>query len=447
MTYDEAIEWLLSFADFERSGRFQDRPDVAPMLALLERLGNPHLGRETVHIAGSKGKGSVAAMVESILFQYPIGVGLYTSPHLYSYCERIRLCKDPISGKRLASLVEHQLQPAVADETPVLGERRFVTFDLLTALGFLAFREDGLQVQVIEVGLGGRLDSTNVFTQKELAVITPISLEHTAILGDTIAKIAAEKAAIITPGCTVVMAPQQHSTAIEVIRGTATTASASVVGVAGEYRWKKMSHDLSGQRIRVEGPPGVVEARLPLLGTHQVENAATAVACANALRTGISQGWYDPEPAWIAEGLASVSWPCRIEVLREDPLVIVDGAHNRDSARRLAETLVEYFACDRALFVVGCGSDKDIEGLAEELAPLAARVIAVRADHPRAMDPRQIAEMFGRLNVDAEIVENVPDAVDHALAATSEGSLTLICVAGSLFVAAEARAHVLGLRT
>ncbi len=127
--------------------------------------------------------------------------------------------------------------------------------------------------------------------------------------------------------------------------------------------------------------------------------------------------------------------------------MIVDGAHNRDSARRLAETLVEYFACDRALFVIGCGSDKDIEGLAEELAPLAARVIAVRADHPRAMDPQRIAEAFGRLNVDAEIVENVPDAVDRALAATSEGALTLICVAGSLFVAAEARAHVLGMRT
>ena len=447
MTYDEAIDWLLSFADFERSGRFQDRPDVAPMLALLERLGHPHLGRTTVHIAGSKGKGSVAAMVESILFHYPIGVGLYTSPHLYSYCERIRSCMEPISRSQFTSLVEHQLHPVVAAQAEHLGERHFVTFDLLTALGFLAFRKDGLQAQVIEVGLGGRLDSTNVFGEKDLVVITPISLEHAAILGDTVAKIASEKAAIITPGCTVVVAPQQHAEGANAIRGSAAAAAATVVEVARDYHWQKMSHDLSGQQIRVEGPQEVVEARLPLLGAHQVENAATAVACAHALRPRVSQEWYDPEPTWITEGLADVHWPCRIEVLRENPLVIADGAHNRDSARRLSETLVEYFACDRALFVIGCGSDKDIDGLAEELAPLAARVIAVRADHPRAMAPERIAEAFGRLNVDAEIVNNVPNGVDRALAATSDGKLTLICVAGSLFVAAEARAHVLGVRT
>ena len=442
MTYEEAIAWLLSFDDFERSGRFQDRPDVAPMLALLERLGNPHLGRTTVHVAGSKGKGSVAAMVESILFHYPVGVGLYTSPHLYSYCERIRLCKEPISENRFVSLVEHQLQPAVANEPKSLSGRNFVTFDLLTALGFLAFREDGLQAQVIEVGLGGRLDSTNVFGEKDLAVITPISLEHAAILGDTIAKIAAEKAAIITPACTVVMAPQQHVAAIDVIRGSAVAENATVVDVARDYHWQTTSHDLSGQQIRVEGPHGVVEARLPLLGVHQVENAATAMVCANALRPRVSEQWYDAEPSWITKGLANVRWPCRIEVLREDPLVIADGAHNRDSARRLAETLVEYFACDRALFVIGCGSDKDVDGLAEELAPLASRVLAVRSEHPRAMDPQRIMEAFGRLNADSEIVDKVPDAVDRAIADAAAGAL--ICVAGSLFVAAEARAHVLG---
>ena len=145
--------------------------------------------------------------------------------------------------------------------------------------------------------------------------------------------------------------------------------------------------------------------------------------------------------------LASVRWPCRIEVIREDPLVIVDGAHNRDSARRLAETLVEYFAADRVLFIIGCGSDKDIDGLAEALAPLAFRVLAVRSEHPRAMDPQRIAEAFGRLTVDIEILDNVPKGVDRALAATSDGEFTLICVAGSLFVAAEARAHMLGVRT
>jgi dihydrofolate synthase / folylpolyglutamate synthase len=448
VTYEEAIEWLLSFADFERSGRFQDRPDVAPMLALLERLGNPHLGRTTVHIAGSKGKGSVAAMVDSIMRAGGRKTGLYTSPHLYSTRERVRVDGDPISEELFARHAESVRK--ATEDSAAEGDRRLVTFDLLTALAFCAFRDSAVAAQVIEVGLGGRVDSTNVFDTKEVAVITPISFEHTAILGDTIRKIASEKAAIITPGCSIVMAPQEYPDAEDVIREFAAESDDSkiekylegadadlAVHVAREYSWRRISHDAYGQTIQIDGPVGAVGTKLPLLGAHQIENAATATASVHA---------YDREASTvtIAAGLASVRWPCRIEVVREDPLVIVDGAHNRDSARRLAETLVEYFACDRALFVIGCGSDKDIDGLAEELAPLAVRVIAVRADHPRAMEPQRIVEAFGRLNVDAEIVDNVTNGVEKALAATSEGSLTLICVAGSLFVAAEARAHVLG---
>ena len=455
MTYDEAIEWLLSFADFERSGRFQDRPDVAPMLALLERLGNPHLGRATVHIAGSKGKGSIAAMVDSILLADGRRTGLYTSPHLYSTRERVRVDGDPISAEQFARYAN--LVRGTADDSGAEGDRRLVTFDLLTALAFVAFRECAVDAQVIEVGLGGRVDSTNVFETKEVAVVTPISFEHTAILGDTIRKIASEKAAIITPGCTIVIAPQQYPDAEEVIREFAAEiddqklekylegADADLaVHVGLQHVWHKLSHDLYGQTIDVKGPFGAVKTKLPLLGKHQIENAATAIASVEAL--------YKREEKRIpneslAQGLASVRWPCRIEVLREDPLVIVDGAHNRDSARRLAETLVEYFAADRVLFVIGCSSDKDIDGLAEELASLAARVLAVRSQHPRAMDPQRIAEAFGRLNVDVEIVHDVPNGVERALATTSEGALTLICVTGSLFVAAEARGHLLGVRT
>ena len=449
MTYDEAIEWLLSFADFERSGRFQDRPDVAPMLALLERLRNPHCNRAetycpaTVHVAGSKGKGSVAAMVHAALYG-TVCAGLYTSPHLYSYCERIRFDSALIDEELFTWHVEDHLKPAVDDVIEASGERRLVTFDLLTALAFLSFRGHDTEVQVIETGLGGRVDSTNVFKTKEVAAITPISLEHTAILGDTIEEIAREKAAIITPGCTVVMSPQTHKGGERVIRDFAAAAGSAVIDVASDHEWERLSHNVNGQRVRIKSKQGTIEGRLPLLGLHQVENAATAIACCDAL----NERWrneYDRE--MFGYGLERLEWPCRIEVVREEPLVIVDGAHNRDSARRLAETLVEYFACDRALFVIGCGSDKDIDGLAEELAPLGARVLAVRADHPRAMDPQRIVEAFGRLNVDTEIVENVPNGVEQALAATSHSGLTLICVAGSLFVAAEARAHVLGIRT
>ena len=444
MTYDEAIEWLLSFADFERSGRFQDRPDVAPTLALLERLGNPHCNPEepycpaTVHVAGSKGKGTVAAMVHAALYGI-VCAGLYTSPHLYSYCERIRFDSTLIDEDLFTWHVEDQLKPAVDEMLRDPADRQLVTFDLLTALAFLAFRGHDTEVQVIETGLGGRVDSTNVFTAKEVAAITPISLEHTAILGDTIEEIAGEKAAIVTAGCTVVMSPQPHRDADRVIRDRVTNSGAYLVDVANDYQWEHQSHDMHGQRIRIQSKHGIIEERLALLGSHQIENAATAIACCDALNERWN-GEYDRE--MFGYGLERLEWPCRIEVLREDPLVIADGAHNRDSARRLAETLVEYFACDRALFVIGCGSDKDITALAEELAPLASRVLAVRSEHPRAMDPNRIVEAFGRLNVDSEIVDKVPDAVDRAIA--EAGARALICVAGSLFVAAEARAHVLG---
>ncbi|MEO8458622.1 MAG: Mur ligase family protein, partial [Chloroflexota bacterium] len=216
MDYDAAIAYLLSFADFERTGRFQERPDVAPMLALLHRLGDPHLGRRTVHVAGSKGKGSVSAMIESILRAAGQRTGLYTSPHLHDYTERVRIDGAPISREDFARIVT-EMRPAVETEQ-ASGNDKIVTFDLLTALAFMAFRECGVDTQVIEVGLGGRVDQTNVFESKEVAVITPLSYEHTAVLGDRIEQIAAEKAAIITPGCTAVLAPQPYPQAAAVVR-------------------------------------------------------------------------------------------------------------------------------------------------------------------------------------------------------------------------------------
>jgi len=436
VNYRRAIDYLLTFADFERSGRFAERPDVAPMLSLLRRLGDPQLGRRTVHVAGSKGKGSVAAMVESVLGAAGLSTGLYTSPHLHSYCERIRIGGEAISEAEFAELTA-VVQGAVEAEREALGGRELVTFDLLTALAFLAFRRHGVECQVVEVGLGGRLDSTNVFESKDVAVITPISLEHTAVLGGTVTQIAGEKAAIIRPGCTVVLAPQAHPEAAAVVRGVAAQAAA-LVDVEESYRWRRLAHDLGGQTFRLSGPDGTLELRLPLLGEHQLENAAAAVACIRALRAcGLAIG-----DGAIAAGLASVSWPARVEVLQQRPLVIADGAHNGDSARRFRECLEEYFSCDRAFLIVGTSADKDVAGLAEELAPIAARVIATRAGNPRAMDPERVAAAFGRLGIEAEVRPGVAEALAEAMAAAGPGGV--ICLVGSLFVAAEGREHLLG---
>ena len=435
MNYRESVQWLLSFANFERSGRFTDRPDVAPMRALLRELSDPQMGRRTVHVAGSKGKGSISAMVESIMRAAGYATGLYTSPHLHTYTERVQINAHRLSQEGWARHAG-SVRRAVESLTTDAEDRSLVTFDLLTALGFLAFREADVGVQVIEVGLGGRVDSTNVFEAKDVAVIAPISLEHTDILGDNVEAIAREKAAIITPGCVAVMAPQEHAEAAAVIRGDAQAAGAGLVDVGATYRWEKLGVRERRQEIRISGPGKPVVAKLPLLGAHQMENAATALACVDALREA---GAFIPDQA-VVDGLASVRWPCRMEVLRETPLLIVDGAHNEDSARRLREALAEYFSCDRAFLIVGASAGKDIAGIARVLAPIAEGVFAVKADHPRAMEPKEIAEAFWTAGAAASIRHNVGEAIDAAMA--GRDGEAVICVLGSLFVAAEAREHL-----
>jgi dihydrofolate synthase / folylpolyglutamate synthase len=429
MDYEAAIAYLLSFADFERTGRFQERPDVAPMLALLRQLGDPQLGRLTVHVAGSKGKGSVSAMIESILRASGLRTGLYTSPHLHDFTERVRIDGEPVSRERFAELVD-EMRPAV-EEQRAAGQN-IVTFDLLTALGFIAFSEADVSIQVVEVGLGGRVDQTNVFERKEVAVITPLSFEHTAVLGDKIEQIAAEKAAIITPGCTAVLAPQPFPEAARVVREFAAKSGIRLVDVESEYTASVGEHDLRSQAVRIDGPGSVVEARLPLLGRFQAENAATAVAAVEAVGRDIAC-------AAIVRGLESVRWPGRLEVLSEQPLVIADGAHNADSGHRLREALVEYFGAGRVLFIVGASLDKDIDGLAEALGPIAEGVIATRTAHPRAMEPARIVEAFRKFGVPGQDVDSIAIAIQRALAASSEHRL--ICLSGSLFVAAEGREY------
>ncbi|HXG36602.1 MAG TPA: Mur ligase family protein [Dehalococcoidia bacterium] len=430
MDYREAIDYLLSFADFERSGRFADRPDLAPMLALLEELGKPQAVRLTVHVAGSKGKGSTAAMIESILRQDGLQTGLYTSPHLHSFTERARVNGRPITENEFAAWIE-ELVPAVSAVSGRLTGREFVTFDLLTALAFLAFRERQVGVQVVEVGLGGRLDSTNVFEKTEVCVITPLSLEHTAILGSSITDIAREKAAIIKPGSAVIMAPQAFWEAAKVIGARAVEQGAELIDVRKSYQWEQMEQRMDGQRLLLTRRNGRrLEVRLPLLGRHQAENAATALAAVEAL----------PQPTSdeaIATGLANVSWPGRLEVLSREPPVIADGAHNGESARRLKEALQELFPGQDITYVVGTSLDKDIEAIARELAPGAFRVIATRSGHPRAMPPERIVEAFQGQGRQTETAEDVPAAIKSALALAT--AKTVICLVGSLFVAADAR--------
>ncbi|MCH8948748.1 MAG: bifunctional folylpolyglutamate synthase/dihydrofolate synthase [Chloroflexi bacterium] len=435
MDYLEALRLLRRRGDWERSGSAADasRWDLRRMRSLLSRIGDPHLGRGTVHVAGSKGKGSVAAMIAAVLRAANVSAGLYTKPHLHRFVERIAVDGEAIAPEDFGRLMAELSTQIEAEET---GARygTVSTFEALVALAFLYFREREAAWQVLEVGLGGRLDATNVFDEKAVCVITPIGLEHTAILGDTVGQIAEEKAAIITPGATVVMGPQREAAA-GVVRRVCAEREATLIEVAQSCAMKRTGGNREGQDLVLRTDRATYKLRLPLLGRHQLSNAATAVLSLEALAAhGV-----EIDEAAMRRGLAALRWPGRIELLRQRPLVIADGAHSRDSARALVQTVREELGCSEMTLVVGCSSDKDIEALAGELAPLASQVIATRSRHPRAMDPRDIADVFAARELPATVCEPVGAAVDAALA---QGDAVLVC--GSLFVAAEAREHVLG---
>ena len=369
-------------------------------------------------------------MIASVLQAAGEPAGLFTSPHLHRFVERISVEGEPIALEAFGRLMG-ELAPQIDAEDADGSYGAVSTFEALAALAFLYFREREVRWQVLEVGLGGRLDATNVFDEKDVCVIMPIGLEHTAILGDTVAQIAEEKAAIITPGTTVVMAPQRESAA-EVVRRVSSEREATLIEVAEACALSRSGSSLDGQEFTLRTPGGTRKLRIPLLGRHQLNNAAAAVLALDAIKI---------DEAALRQGLATLRWPGRIEILRRQPLVIADGAHNRDAARALVRTVREDLGRSSAVLVVGCSGDKDMDALADELAPLATQVVATRSRHPRAIEPREVARVFAERDVPVAVEEPVGAAVDAALAQAA-GEAVIAC--GSLFVAAEAREHLLG---
>ena len=434
MNYTAAVDFLLARTDYERwpGYTYASRFDLRRMDVLLRRIGDPHRGTRSVHVAGSKGKGSTSAMIAAGLQDAGYRTGLYTSPHLVTLRERISVDGRPILKRELAELVE-RMKPAVdeTDREATYGE--LTTFELLTAAALLHFHDSGVDWQVLETGLGGRLDATNVVTP-EVCVITSISLDHTEVLGDTIPQIAGEKAGIIKPGVPVVVAPQPEE-ALEVISQACRETDSPLVSVGQEVSWQCTGHNLSGQSLVVKGIRQSYNLTIPLLGSHQMENAATAVAALEML---------DIPGASIEAGLAATRWGGRLQVLRRRPMLVVDGAHSGDSAAKLRQALADYFHFDRLVLIIGTSADKDLAGIAAELAPLNARVIATRSRHPRATDPERVASEFSRRGAVAEVSGGVGEAVAEALRGAS--STDLICATGSLFLVGEVIECVKGLR-
>jgi len=452
--YNLAIDYLYSYIDYSlkhSSEMAKAEFNLDRMFALLNLLGNPHQAYPILHVAGTKGKGSTSALCASALRAAGYKTGLYTSPHLLDYVERIQVDGQPISHQMLVDVVE-EIKPAV-DQI-----EKLTTFEITTALAFLAFAKLGCTAAVFEVGLGGRLDATNVVMPR-VSVITSLSMDHMAVLGDTLAKIAGEKAGIIKDGVPVVSAPQKDE-ALEVILRVAKSRNTLVTLIGKDVTFEPVSHSLEGQTFALSGMTSearnVVEGQtlsstrpersdrqgaqskdglmitLPLLGDHQLVNAATAYAALQA------SGLNVPDEA-IQRGFAQVQWPARFEVARREPPVIFDSAHNDDSFARLRETLETYFPDKMVYLIFGASEDKNIPGMFREMKPRIRRLIVTRADHPRALEVEKIQGLADQAGIPSEAAEPVEAALARALELSQkDGSIVLS--AGSMFVTAEVMA-------
>jgi dihydrofolate synthase / folylpolyglutamate synthase len=430
MDYQQALDYLYSYIDPARAG---PAPDPAVNLrrthALLLALGSPHESLRCVVVAGTKGKGSVCAMLESIARAAGLRTGLWTSPHLHSYRERIQVDRCLISEEDLVRLVV-AWRPAIEDAARG-PDGPPSTFAIGMALALCYFVEQRVDLAVIEVGLGGRYDSANVLTPL-LSVITSISYDHILFLGATLGRIAWEKAGILKPGVPGVTI-EQHPEAQQVIAQVAAEVGAPLAVVRGQ---PAMSSEAPAPRQLV-----IRDAASALAGTFQRDNTRLAHGAAILLR---EVGLPIDDQA-IAHGLASTHWPARFEVVDGAPPVVIDGAHNGDSMRRLVESLRLTFPDRPVVLVFGSSRDKDLARMIPELAALGARWVLTRSGHPRAMvDFAPLREQVLAAQPGAIVLEESRPTDALALALAQSGPDGVVCVTGSLFVAAAAR-EALGL--
>jgi dihydrofolate synthase/folylpolyglutamate synthase len=438
--YQETLDYLYSHIDYSLQKTFRYSPekfDLARMRDFMSALGNPEREYKILHVAGTKGKGSVSALCASAIQKSGNRVGLYTSPHLQDYAERIQVDGAPISHADLIALVE-EIKPFVAASPEI------TTFEITTALAFLYFARLGVDTAVLEVGLGGRLDATNVCIPN-VTVITSISYDHTDLLGDTLAEIAGEKAGIIKSEVPVVVSPQSED-ALQAIKEIAVQRQAPLTQVGQDYHYRLVENSLEGQSFQIwhssEGEKYVsagnngwqpVQLTIPLLGIHQLENAATAYAALLVAR----ENGIEISDLGIQTGFESVSWPGRFEILRRDPPLIIDSAHNRDSAQKLQQVLEDYYPGEPVILVFGASEDKDIEGMFAELRPHLTRIVATKSTHPRATDPDELVEIAQEMEIPAVSSSSIEEALDQAELLAEGEAITL--VTGSIFVAAAAR--------
>jgi len=431
--YLAAVKYLESFVNYEKLSRYSYKKSLGlkRIRSFLQLIGNPQDSFKVIHVAGSKGKGSTCAFVAYILRQAGFSVGLYTSPHLSDFRERIRILKPDQSNSRLpfeGAISKKYLAGLVDFLKPVIkrfGELSF--FEVYTALAFLYFKEKKVDFVVLETGMGGRLDATNV-VRSLICAITPISYEHTRYLGRTLTRIAGEKAGIIKERSIVISSLQERE-AGRVIKHAASGMQAKLFTVGKEIKYLAKGSNFSIQGIN----KNYTNLRINLLGRHQLANAALSVGIIEAL----SSYGFEISIDCIRRGLYNTLWPGRLEVLCRKPYIVLDGAQNAASAVVLKSAVKGIFKYRRLILVFGVSQDKDIKGMVKQLLPLAHKIILTRADNPRAAIPERLKEYFSSKGKEIFITAGLKEAKEIALRVASEEDLIL--VTGSLFVVGEFR--------
>ena len=415
MNYEQALEYIHAV---QWAGH---KPGLTRTRTLLAALGDPQEQLRFVHVAGTNGKGSTAAMLAAFLRAAGYRVGLFTSPFINRFNERIQVDGRQVGDDELVQLVE-QVRPAADAMTDVPTE-----FELITALGMLYFVQKQCDIVVLEVGLGGTLDSTNVIAHPECAVITALGMDHVKELGPTLADIAAAKAGIIKPGCPVVSyggVPEADA----VIRRVAAEQHAPLT----EVDFHKLQVDggnLDAVTFDYDGLNGV---HLPLIGSYQPHNAALAITTLRVLR---QQGWNIPEEA-IRTGLESVQWPGRFELLRHSPAFLLDGSHNAHGMRATVQSLKDRFPGEKFVFLVSIMADKDVDEMLALLAPLAKQFVTVAAHTPRAMPAEALAEEIRTYGCTAEAAPSIEAGVARAVELGGSGP---VCALGTLYFSGDVR--------
>ena len=412
MTGQEAVELIRQEA---WTGR---KPGLSRTRELLKRVGDPHQKLKYVHITGTNGKGSTAAMVASVLAQAGLTVGLYTSPHLWSFHERFQVNGVPISDDALGRIAERVIQAGRGMEDPA------TEFELMTAVGMLYF---------LEVGLGGRMDSTNVIPAPEVAVITNIGLEHTRELGDTLAQIATEKSGILKPGCDAVLYHQSGE--VEKVVSDACRRQGIPLTLTDPEGLRVLGSGREGQTFTYRDWGTF---HISLLGRYQLYNAATAMEVVAAL---VRRGWRISEEA-VTRGLRAAVWPARMELVRRNPDMILDGGHNPQCMGALRRALEELYPNRKILFMTGVLSDKDYPSMLGELLPLSKGFVTITPDSDRALSAGELAQYLRQAGAEAQPCGSVSEGIRTVLDLAQPDDV--VCVCGSLYMIGEAR-HALGL--